>query len=74
LQKAGARHGARDRQNLQKAHDAVADMADGAYCKKNAAIQPDLMAKAGARHSKEDLAKIASVHNTLVELGAKCAD
>jgi len=71
LAKRGMRHGPKDRENLSKAHDAVADMVDGANCTMAKAITADL-SKANARHSKADLDTIKAVHDSLVGLGAVC--
>jgi hypothetical protein len=71
LQKAGARNSSKDRENLRKAHDAIADMADGAHCG-DGPEKALKLAKANARNSKADMAKIEECHGILMALGAEC--
>jgi hypothetical protein len=64
LQKMGARHGKRDKELVQSAHDTFAKLCDGAHCGD--------MAKANARHSKADMELIKQGHDAAVKLGAAC--
>lgn len=60
--KAGAKHSANDKKNLQTAHDAL--KAAGAGC---AGID-----KAGKRHSAADLERLNTAHDLVTKVGADC--
>jgi len=73
LSKMGQRHGKKDKALVQKAHDAMAELVDGANCGKTKETSKGLdVSKANARHSKADLALIKTMHDGAVSLGADC--
>jgi hypothetical protein len=75
LLKAGARHGKVDKANVQKAHDCVSTLVEGAYC--GLAKEEEMaakLAKVGARHAAADLTRIKKAHVLLSELGAICTN
>lgn len=73
LSKMGQRHGKKDKALVQKAHDAMAELVDGANCGQHKETSKALdVSKANARHSKADLALIKTMHDGSVTLGADC--
>lgn len=73
LAKMGMRHGKKDKGLVQKAHDAMRDLVDGAHCTEgDEAEKAASLAKANARHSKADIERIANIHKACKELGAEC--
>lgn len=82
LNKAGARHGKKDKESLQKAHDSMAELVDGMHCAEGMTGGDDtakarrtahlVLAKANARHSAADLQKIKQAHDLITEAGAEC--
>lgn len=81
LQKIGAKHSAADKEILNKAHDACAELVGGVHCAAQPNEQQDNseegpigedVGKRGARHSKDTIDKVGQAHDLLVEVGAQC--
>ena len=84
LKKRGSRFSKEDQAHLDKAHECVSKLCDGAHCSnanpgpmpgENEAgmLGPDIkVSKRGSRHSGSDMMSMKSAHDALVSLGAKC--
>lgn len=75
LSKMGMRHGKKDKELVQKAHDSMAGLVDGFHCAMDGAeakARQASLEKGNARHSKKDLAIIKGAHDMIKSLGAEC--
>jgi hypothetical protein len=82
--KRGSRFSKEDQGHLDKAHDCVAKLCDGAHCsnaqpgehpgeEEAGMLGPNIkVLKRGSRHSGADMMAMKSAHDALVSLGAKC--
>lgn len=73
LEKAGMRHGKKDKALVQAAHDAMRDLVESAHCLGDETQKAAALSKANARHSKADLKRIEDIHKACKELGADCS-
>lgn len=84
LHKRGSRFSKEDQGMLDKAHECVSKLCDGAHCsnanlgpapgeKEAGMLGPNIkISKRGSRHSGSDMMCMKSAHDSLVALGAKC--